>query len=133
MTANPLDIIPNTTSPAEVWIEFYNALNDRYGRKEADAIWLKAWGLRGGVSSSANTGVLRDAMQAQGITIDSSAFASVLDTARHTVSNITDGIGDIFNIGKYATIGVLVVIIGGSGLLIYTIARNPNETIKAAK
>ncbi len=135
MQVLPLDNIPNTTSAPEVWTDWYDELQSRYGTKVAKQLWTKAWSLRGGDQSQVdvNTAALRDAMLKNGITIDSSGITQLEDATRRTVGGVTDFLGDIFTMGKWAAIGTGALILLGTGFLIYNIARKPESFSGAAK
>jgi hypothetical protein len=127
---NPAESIPDTTSDASAWIQWHKELKNRYGKKTANHLWMLAW------KNSGTTGVLgvstadlRAYMEKQGVILDKNALASAQDTALGVFSKV----GDIFQIGEYAAIGILIVIIGGSALLIYNLAKKPEVLGKIAK
>ncbi|MSQ80057.1 MAG: hypothetical protein EXR21_10390 [Flavobacteriaceae bacterium] len=118
-------IIPGLNSNSQDWKAFHEVLRKRYGRKTANAIWTTAWQKRG--NASVNTTTLRAYMRDQGLELDASNWESIKDTGIGVADGIGDFIGDIVGIGKWATIGVLVVVIGGSGFLVYSVIRRPDK------
>lgn len=127
MKITPTDV-PNKKSTALEWITWHTALKRSYGKKSANYIFSKAWNKRGGVNASANTSELRDYLKKNGIEIDKNFTATITDSA----GDVLDGIGDLFGVGKIFGIALGVIVIGGAGLLIYNIAKNPVGAANAA-
>jgi len=123
---SPTTNIPQMNSKADEWIQWHKTLKAQFGRKVANGLWMKAWARRG--SSSVNTSDLRDYMSKQGIKLDSSAWDKVVDAG----GDFLDTIGDSLQMTKYVTIGVLVIIVGGLGIAIFNIAKNPAQSIGTA-
>lgn len=122
---NPTQIIPTRNSSSQSWIQWHKAMKSRYGKKQANFLFVKGWDNRAGAGTNASTNELREYMKQNGVTLDSTTLESVTDS----VSSGLDSIGDMFTVGKYLIIGTSVIIVGGLGLLIYNIAKQP---IKAA-
>jgi hypothetical protein len=120
-------IEPNQLSSDAIWMQWHKDLKSVLGKKTADSIFLQFWTKRG--SADANTHALREYAAGQGFTIEGDAISSIVDS----VYSIGDNIGDVLKLGKYVTYAVLIVIIGGMGLLIFNIAKQPLQAIKAAK
>lgn len=118
---------PSITSDAAQWIQWHKDLVDTFGKKTANSLFLAFWTKR--KSSGANTTELRTYAQSQGFSIEGTAISGIIDGAYGFV----DSIGDIFQVGKYVGIGVVVILVGGLGLLVYNVARNPAGTISAVK
>jgi hypothetical protein len=123
---DPIANIPQYNSGFEEWINWYDALKQNFGKKNAKQLWIKAWKIRG--NSKANTNELRTYMAKHDITIDKTTWDSVIDTA----VNATDIFGDTFTVGRYLGIGVAIIIVGGLGLAIFNIAKKPAESIGTA-
>lgn len=125
---NPTKIIPNKQSSSQSWIQWHKAMKSRYGKKQANALFVKAWDMRAGTGSSASTNELREYMKSNDVVLDTTSFEDVIDTTNTGL----DFIGDFFTLGKYMTIGVGVIVVGGLGLLIYNIAKNPIKSASTA-
>ena len=125
MAVNVL-IEPNNQSSDAIWIQWHKDLKSVLGKKMANSIWILYWEKRG--SDDANTNALRTYASSQGFSISGGALGSVIDT----FYNIGDKIGDIFKVGEYATIAIVVILLGSIGLLLFNIAKAPVESIKAA-
>jgi len=122
---NPTKIIPTKASTSQEWIQWHRAMRWRYGLKEANLLFVKAWGLRGGAGTSASTIELREYMNDAGVKLDTTALEDVVDTT----SAGLDAVGDFFTVGKYAVLALGVIVIGGLGMLVYNVAKQP---LKAA-
>jgi hypothetical protein len=120
--------LPNKKSSAEEWLQWYRTMKRTVGKQKAKAYWVKAWGLRGGKDSPANTSALRSAMQEEGISITATALANITDFG----GDILDGIGNVFSVGKWVVLGAAVFILLPVGMLLVNIARKPEVVVKAA-
>lgn len=121
-----VDSIPSYNANPLAWIEWHKGLKSNFGKKMANSLWLRAWRIRG--NSKANTSELRAYMESQGIKLDTNAWDKVVDFG----GGISDAIGGTFQAGKVVSITLGVIILGGLGLLVFNIARKPNETIRLA-
>lgn len=129
MTPATIENIPNRSSQGQEWLQWHKDLKSRYGKKRANSIFIRAWGLRGKENSSANTSQLRDYLKGQGIQLETSTISSLYDAA----ADVGDFFGDIFVVGKYIGIGLGVILVGGIGMLIFNIAKSPVEVIKSIR
>jgi len=120
---NVVDAIPTYNSTTDAWIQWHKELKSNFGKKMANNLWLKAWKIRG--SSKLNTSDLRSYLDKQGIKLDTNAWDNIVDFG----GGITDFIGNTFQAGQVLTIGLGVIIVGGIGMLVYNIAKNPNKSI----
>jgi hypothetical protein len=118
--------IPTYNSTTMAWIEWHKGLKDNFGKKQANSLWLKAWKIRG--SAKLSTSDLRNYLEKQGLKMDTSAWDKVIDFG----DDIGDSIGAAFSAGRIVSISLGVIIIGGLGMLVFNIARKPNETIRLA-
>jgi hypothetical protein len=125
---NPVQNIPNRSSASDHWIEWYKSLKGNFGKKQANMIFVKAWGLRGGAGSDASTVELREYMKSNGVTLDTTSIESIQDT----VSGGLDSIGDFFTMGKWVGISLIVIVVGGLGLTVYNIAKQPIKAVRTA-
>ena len=125
---NPTKIIPTRTSSSSAWIEWHKTMKSRYGKKQANILFVKAWDKRAGAGTSASTNELREYMKKQEVTLDTSTLESVADT----VSSGLDNIGGFFTVGKYFAIGTGIIIVGGLGMLVFNLVKNPNKTASTA-
>ncbi len=125
----PLQLIPTQQSSSQAWIEWHKAMKSRYGLKEANILFVKAWDKRAGAGSSASTNELRTYMLDNKITLDTSTLESLTDAGYSTL----DSIGGIFTMGKYAAaIAVGVIVLGGVAMLVFNIAKQPVKAIGSA-
>ena len=123
MKVNPVNNIPTSSSLPEAWIDWHKQLKSSFGKKQANALFIKAWSRRG--SSAANTSDLRSYLSKNGINISKSAWDSVVDKG----VDVTDFFGDAFTMGKYVSISLAVITLGGLALIIFNIGRKPAESI----
>lgn len=126
--ANPVKNIPTKNSSSQAWIQWHKSLKSRYGKKEANAIFIKAWDLRGGAGSPASSIELRNYMEDNGVKLDTTSMEDALDSA----SGAIDWIGDGLSMGRYFGIALGVIVVGGLGMLIYNIAKQPIKAAGAA-
>jgi len=125
---NPTQIIPTKSSSSQSWIQWHKAMKSRYGKKDANALFVKAWDLRGGAGSDASTNELRVYMKDNGVVLDTTSIEDIVDTTQSGL----DGLGSFFTMGKYATIAVGVIVVGGLAMLVYNIAKQPVKAISTA-
>lgn len=118
--------IPTYSATVLDWIEWHKGLKSNFGKKMANSLFLKAWKIRG--SSKLNTSELRTYLNTQGIKMDTNAWDKLVDFG----GDISDSIGGAFQGGKIVSITLGVILLGGLGLLVFNIARKPNETIRLA-
>jgi hypothetical protein len=124
---DPTTIIPNAGSNSAAWVEWHKTLVDSFGKKQANAEWLKAWNLRGSTSVSDNT--LREYMKKQGITLPATWGQSIEDAGVGVVDEITG----IFHMGKTAGVVVGLVILIPVAVLLLNLAFHPKEIATVAK
>ncbi len=123
MKADVTSNIPQISSAPEAWIQWHKDLKSYFGKKVANSLWLKAWGIRGNIK--ANTSDLRKYLKSNGITISESKWDSIVDAGVGAM----DFAGDIFKVGRYTGIALGVIILGGLGILVFNVVRDPNKTI----
>lgn len=126
--SNPSKNIPTKTSPSQSWIEWHKDMKGRYGKKQANLLFVKAWELRGGAGTSASTNELREYMSENDVVLDTSTMESVTDA---TYAGL-DSVGEFFTMGKYVSIALGVIVIGGLGMLVFNIAKQPFKAAGAA-
>lgn len=126
MKADPTIDIPTISTKADGWQQWHTELVSNFGRKEANSLFLKAWGLRG--NSAANTLPLRTYLKGYGINLDESAWDKVVDTG----GSIADTFGDVFKVGKYAGIALGAIVIGGLAMVVFNIAKAPGQAVGVA-
>ena len=122
MKLDPSKTIPTASSNSENWIQWHKDLKKIFGKKKANSLWLYAWAKRGGIKSSANTSVLRDYMDGQGVDITTTALGELSDT----IGNVLDfgfGIGKVVVIGGLSIVGLILI-----GILV-KLFRNPNQQL----
>jgi hypothetical protein len=130
-----LQNIPNVNSTDSQWIAWYNLLSKRYGKKNANGIFLSAWERRRGSSNylsgtKANTTTLRNFLEEQGIKIDGDGLMSY---PADLLDDIETGITTAFGITKTVFIVLFILIIIPLFLLMINIARNPAVIVDGFK
>lgn len=126
MRPRVIESIPDFGDKSEKWITFHEDLKSNFGKKTANSIWVKAWALRG--NPDANNGDLRDYLEKNNIKIDKSNWDSVADFG----SDVTDFFGDAFKVAKWVGIGFAVILVGGIGLVVYNLAKDPAKSAGVA-
>ncbi len=129
MRNDPSRNIPKKNSESQTWVQWHKDLKKLFGKKRANSIWIKAWERRGGEDAKANTVSLREYMEGQGVMIDRSSMASMVDFA----DDVGDFIGGIFGATKWIGIGLAVVLVGGVAMVVFNLAKSPTKSIKALK
>jgi hypothetical protein len=124
--ADVVNSIPSYNAKFEEWIQWHKDLKSNFGKKIANSLWMKAWKIRG--NSSANTNELRSYMEKQGIKFDKSAWDSVVDAG----DTVTDAFGTAFQVTKFVGIGLAVIVVGGLGMIVFNLAKNPAKNIGVA-
>ena len=122
MNTNLYNIPTQKSSDAE-WISWHTAIKGYLGRKAAADLFSKAWAKNS--SWAANTEALRDYGGKNKLTIDAGILGSVVDLG----GDVTDYIGDFFMLGKYAAIGIVVIVVAGLGMVVFNLAKHPAESI----
>ena len=112
---NPADSIPTKQSNDGDWIAWYESLPG--GKRDKNLIFSMAWNKRG--DSKANTGDLRRFLKTKGFTLNSDNF---LGTAKDSVIGFIDGVGNFFQFGAYATVGVIIAGTVLTGAIIWRLA-----------
>jgi len=123
---DPTKTIPSRKSSAQDWIQWHKDLKDNTGKKLARSTASYVWKKRGG--NDAVNAPMKEYFADQGIMIERTGLASILDTK----DSLVDNIGSIFNVGKstvYAITGIAVV---GLGMIVFNVARNPIKAAQAA-
>lgn len=130
-----LQNIPNVNSSDVQWIAWYKLLKKRYGKKNANDLFLSAWARRRGSSdflsgTKANTTNLRNFLEDQGIQIDGDGLMSY---PADLIDNIETGITTAFGVTKTVFIILSILIIIPLFLLMVNIARNPAVIVDGFK
>lgn len=113
--------IPQFNGQSAEWIEWHKNLKARYGKKEANSMWMAYWKYRG--NSKANTSELRTYMSNNGLKIDSSAWDKVVDLEH----NVVDSIGGIFKVSMTTQVIVTGVVLASVGFIIYSVMSKPDK------
>lgn len=125
---NPTLIIPTRTSSSQAWIQWHRAMKSRYGKKQANILFVKGWDNRAGAGTAASTNELREYMKSQGVTLDSTTLESVTDS----VSSGLDAVGDFFTMGKYFAVGIGGIVLVGGAILVWNLVKNPIKSASVA-
>lgn len=120
MRVDPSKVIPTSEDTSERWIVFHKALKSWFGKKSANAYFLKFWGQRAGAGSSADTRDLREYMDSQGVDITTDWKGEVTDATL----DFFGWFGDTANALRAVVIGTVIL---GVGLVAYYIVKNTNK------
>lgn len=123
---NPLNNIPNKKSNGDEWQLWHTILKDNFGKKQANAIFLKAWKKQS--VSNASTIDLRAYLSKNGINLEKGMFESAQDAGSDLLGNL----GDLLQVGKYVVYGVVGITVVGLGMIVFNVAKNPIGAAKAA-
>ncbi|MDO1449584.1 hypothetical protein Q0590_25125 [Rhodocytophaga aerolata] len=119
--------IPRKDAIDSEWIVWHKAMKDEFGKKQANLYFLKAWKQRNTdgfiLDGKANTVVLREYLQKEGIQVEKGAMSYVADGLDDTL----DGFFSMFGTAsKMALVALLIVFLLAVWVII-RIVRNPNE------
>lgn len=119
--------IPTNNSSDVVWISWYDALRKQFGKKKANALFTANWDAQNGFNSDANSSDLRTHLKDKGgIEIS----GGVLGETKDRLLDVGNFFGDYFTVGKYLGIGLAVIVVGGVGLFIYNLAKDPDKAVR---
>ena len=128
MKADPLQSVPNSKSTGSEWLEFYITCNDYFGKKVSNQIFTAAWKRYG--TSESNTLALRQYLGKNGLKIDTGIVEDIVDTGAGIVNGVADGIGSVLSIGKFATYGIIaVVLLAGVGVAVSFFKHSGSENV----
>jgi len=125
---NPTLIIPSRNSSSQAWVQWHKSMKSRYGKKQANILFVKGWDNRAGAGTAASTNELREYMEKQGVNLDTMLYEDVTDN----ISSGLDAVGDFFTMGKYFAIGLGVIVLGGAVILVFNIVKNPMKSVSTA-
>lgn len=119
-------LIPSQQSTGEAWETWHRSLRKRFGKKNANMIFLKAWEMRGGAGTDASTVALRNYMKDQGVTLETTTFEGIQDS----VSDIGEYVGSFLRLG--IGFNVVITIAAFVGLYVGYRILNKKENKQAA-
>lgn len=120
---------PSVTSSDSDWIQWHKDLKSYFGKKTANSLFMAYWQKRSGTTYKSNTTELRRYAASQGMKVEGQILSGIIDSSYDFV----DGIGDILKVGKTATIVIVVILVGGLGMAIFNIAKEPFKAMSAAR
>lgn len=112
-------------STATDWEGWYKTLKRNLPNSDAKALWTKAWSKRG--DKTGFDAGFRQRMKDEGIIVQTNTIGALSDAGK----DVKDFFGSNIKIAQYAGVAVLIIIVGGAGLMIYNIAKNPIAAAKA--
>lgn len=124
MRVDPSKIIPTSEDLPERWIAFHKALKSWFGKKAANAYFVKFWSQRAGEGSSADTHGLREYMDDQGVDLTTNWKGEIADKTLGAL----DWVSDTVNILRAIIIGVIIVAVGVGAYYVIKKAKNPNSS-----
>lgn len=119
--------LPKNNSSDSVWITWYDALKSKFGRKKANSLFTANWDAQDGSNSDANTRDLREHLKNKGKLEISGGFTGEL---KDKVFDVGNWIGDSLVVGKYVGYALGIIVLGGIGLFVYNLAKDPEKAIK---
>lgn len=127
MVLSPDKILPSSNSTDQAWIDYRQSLGRYLGRKQANQYFTKTWELRGGTNVRGNTVALREYLKTVGLSVETNGLQDIADFG----GDIADGVGDYLNVGKFAGIAILAIVLGGLATLVISVARKPERIVLA--
>jgi len=127
VSVNPIDLLPNEKSSADVWVSFYNSLKSRYGKEAANYAFARRWSLRRGDVS------VNDVEKGTGLVLSKTFLEGVSKTAESSVNYVGgffNSLGTGSKILFYSTIGLSVLLVGG--VVVRLITLSATDAGKAA-
>ncbi len=126
-TLNPRLTPPNKNSDSNIWLSWYDELEDNFGRKDAALAFTTRWG---NVKPDAgNDNNLRTKMAEKGINISPDGiFGSIEDSAK----SFTGGLTSFFKMGAAASMIAGIVVLIFVMIIVYRLAK-PETLATAAK
>ena len=119
--------IPRNNSIDNVWITWYDALKSKFGRKKANSLFSANWDAQNGSGSDANTTTLRQHLQ-KVCKLD--IKGSVAGEIKDKFFDVGNFLGDYITVGKYLGLGLGVILVGGVGLFVYNLAKDPDNAVR---
>lgn len=125
MRVDPSTVIPTSEDTPESWIVFHKALKSWFGKKSANAYFVKFWNQRAGAGSTADTHDLREYMEEQGVDLTTNFKGEITDFG----AGILDWFKDTVNVLRAIIFGAIIIAIG---LIAYYVIKSTNKG-KSAK
>lgn len=130
---NPSQNIPTKSSDFSAWIQWHTELKNRYGLKNANAIFMAAWVKRQPTAFTTYTDPigrhnLITYLKDNGIKLDENG----IDLLTDFTYSVSDTISSAFTFGKVATYLIFGIIIIFAIIILWAFAKNPNAAIGAA-
>ena len=119
--------IPSYNAKSEDWVIWHESLKNNFGKKIANQIWVKGWGIRG--NNTANDRTLREYMRKNGVNITEGAWDKIVDLG----GDASDLVGDFFQYGKFGAYAIAFLLLGGTALIIWNIAGKGDILAKSGK
>lgn len=130
---SPENNIPTSNSTAQDWKQWYESLAYFFSRKDTNALFTKAWDARGGTSARGNTEELRTFLKTKGLTIETTGVQDIVDFSAGIGTSVSNGVSDFLKVGKFAGISLVVIVIGGLAMIVFSIGKDVKGTISAVK
>lgn len=107
------------------WIQYFKDLRRSFGQRNAVSVWVKTWESRGGKTSKANTSTLRTFMKKQGVEVDNTGIAKIVDAGK----GFANKVGFVYKTGVVFIFVSGGIILAGAALIIYGLAKQPAENL----
>jgi hypothetical protein len=122
-----IQTMPTVKSSDADWIRWSDFVIGKYGSGLGKQIFINVWEKRG--SRNANTRAIRQHLKDKyNIVINESVWDNVVDAG----GSIADSVSSVLKVGKYATLAVGVIVIGGLAMIIFNIGKDPAKAVGAA-
>ena len=122
MSATQCLNLPGEMSSIGTWMHWHKALKGCVGRSKANDLFLQLWDK----NNLSTTIELRKYMEENGVDMDKSALNRLTDTG----AGIVNWVGTGFEIGGYAAVGILVILVGGVGMIVFNMAKSPEGSAR---
>ncbi len=122
-----IEVMPNINSVDKDWIGWIDFVVSKYGSGVGKQMFIDAWQKRG--SRNANTRMIRTHLKSQyNIEIDESVWDNIVDKG----GDLGDSISNVLKVGKYVTIAVGVIVLGGLAMIVFNVGKNPIKAVGTA-
>lgn len=115
-----IQVMPSINSVDKDWIGWIDFIVSKYGSGLGKQMFVDAWQKRG--SRAANTRTIRTHLKSSyNIEIDENIWDNIVDKG----GDLGDSISNVLKVGKYVTIAVGVIVLGGLAMIVFNIGKDP--------
>lgn len=122
-----VQVMPNVDSVDKDWIGWIDFVASKYGSNLGKQMFVDAWQKRG--SRKANTRNIRTHLKEKyNIEIDETVWDNIVDKG----GDLGDSISGALKVGKYVSIAVGLIVLGGLAMIVFNIGKNPAKAAGTA-